>query len=129
MDDVDIKMREIVIALAKEVATLYSNRCNITDLAHCTNSSYSARVSKFPNAKCIKNEELLTPACSKSLGYNCSALYDLNQSNVFLTERINVDSQYHPSDNQVRTIRQSDPTRICNDSINTLTPMTTSTVV
>ena len=116
------RMKETVIALAKEVATLYANRCNITDLADCTNSSYYACVSKFPNATCIKNEELLTPACNQSLGYNCSALYDLNESNVVFPKGIETDSRYHPYDKRVRAMRQSDLTRIRHDSINTLTP-------
>ena len=123
MEKVIVRMQTIVRALANEVATLYSNRCNITDLGECNNSSYNAEFSRFPNATCIKNEELLTPACSQSLGYNCSALYDLNESNVVFAEGIYKDSQDHPSDYRVRNMRQSDPTRFRHDSTNTLTPL------
>ena len=103
MDEVIKRMQETVIALAREVERLYSNRCNITDLADCSNKNYNACVSRFPTATCRKNEELLTPACSNNVNDSCAALYDFNESNVVFSKSINLDDLSNPSNPQVRT--------------------------
>ena len=93
------RLENDVLAYAREVETLYQNRCSAISLQECSQGNYDDCTSLFPNQICPGGEDLNVARCGD--GVTCSALWDYTVSSVSIPKDIDSVDGRNPSDKNV----------------------------
>ena len=93
------KVEGDVIQLARQVESLYKNRC--TNFDQCYKNNYHECVTSFPNQTCPGGEQLGDKKCGDDI--TCSRLWDYSVSRVSLPEDVANGQHQNPTDPEVST--------------------------
>ena len=93
------RLENDVITFAREVESLYQNRCTEISLQECSGGNYDECSSLLPNQVCPGGEDLNIEQCGD--GITCSALWDYSVSTVAIPKELASTDGRNPSDNSI----------------------------
>ena len=91
-----VRLENDVVTFARQVESLYLNRCNEISLEQCSKGNYDECSTLYPNQICPGGEELNIAQCGD--GTRCSALWDYTVSNVVIHKDLTGVDGRNPTD-------------------------------
>ena len=91
-----VRLENDVVTFARQVESLYLNRCNEISLEQCSKGNYDECSTLYPNQICPGGEELNIAQCGD--GTRCSALWDYTISNVVIHKDLTSVDGRNPTD-------------------------------